>query len=197
MVERCNHPALKKFTEEEIAKLKEEWFENKTWHDENAHTLDGELRVLSVRCLQIEEELLWPKNSILAAMDHEELDKQIELEWAKTLRCCGLSFKNYNEWALHIEIHRVDEKENKKQNFNYNDILIDHKIGHCYKCSVNGCGKKYTTKNGLAYHIRVGCEENRNNVRKYLCDEPGCEKKYKNANGLKYHREKNHKKSIT
>lgn len=61
-----------------------------------------------------------------------------------------------------------------------------------YSCPVSWCGKRYRTKNGLEYHIRIGCLPKNDYTRPYKCKYPGCNKRYKNRNGLKYHQVHGH-----
>ncbi|RVD90776.1 putative transcriptional G2/M transition protein [Tubulinosema ratisbonensis] len=62
-----------------------------------------------------------------------------------------------------------------------------------YGCENKACTKEYLSKNGLAYHKKVGCKS-KNIIERFKCKFQGCNKVYKGASGLNYHLKRAHKK---
>ncbi|KCZ78695.1 hypothetical protein H311_00269 [Anncaliia algerae PRA109] len=63
--------------------------------------------------------------------------------------------------------------------------------GTLFFCGNINCKKKYTTRNGIIYHIESGCR-NKNSRYRFFCPHPSCNKKFKTKNGFKYHIESKH-----
>lgn len=67
----------------------------------------------------------------------------------------------------------------------------DFTEGTVYYCGNYMCYRKYTTYNGVIYHVKNGCKEDLNDDL-LLCPYNMCKKVYRSKNGLRYHVEKKH-----
>ncbi|KCZ73974.1 hypothetical protein H311_05065, partial [Anncaliia algerae PRA109] len=63
--------------------------------------------------------------------------------------------------------------------------------GTLFFCGNRNCLKKYTTKNGIIYHVESGCK-NKKTRYKFFCPYAACNKRFKTRNGFKYHIESKH-----
>ncbi|CAG8656719.1 9318_t:CDS:1, partial [Paraglomus brasilianum] len=70
---------------------------------------------------------------------------------------------------------------------------VAHSEANLFRCTVDGCPKKYKNANGLKYHRAHGHSPRTDNGEKpYKCQVDGCTKSYRNPNGLKYHLDHHH-----
>lgn len=108
--------------------------------------------------------------------------------------CNYLYYKiNVNEHhcgRYHAKNHRL--KEIYSQFFYKNFDKIE---GVVYYCVNKACNKRYTTYNGIVYHIKNGCRENEKSLILH-CPYLKCKNSYKTRNGLECHIEKIHKTSL-
>lgn len=172
-----------KFINDNIADLQQQHLKDKADFLNRIHTMDADQIIMENLLLTMEEQVYFKSKKNFPDEDPEE--KRLEMEFIKNQTCCDLAFKNYNEWAIHMDNH--SEIKNEEE-----EVSSGNSKGRNYKCDIVNCNKSYTSAYGLRYHLDKGHKGEEDTSKPYVCNIDGCKKRYKNANGLKYHVQHGH-----
>lgn len=173
-----------KFLNDDIEYLQMQHLKDKADFHERIHTMHADQIIMENLLLSMEEQVYF---RIQAGVSEEEEEKRVEMEFVRNQSCCNLAFGNYNEWAIHMDNHNVESKNEEEECVPSAGNRI-----RTYKCEIPNCNKSYTSAYGLRYHLEKGHRGEEDSSKPFGCVVEGCKRRYKNANGLKYHMQHGH-----